>query len=136
MAKYKFRAITPDGITVTGIEDALTPGMARRALINRDLAPLDVVEKKSILQFEITREKVPRKELMYFSRQMAVFMKAGIPVLEALDVMTEESGSRVLQRVLAEMAESLRAGETFAGAAAQHPEAFPKYYIGILSSAE
>jgi type IV pilus assembly protein PilC len=136
MGKYRFKAITPDGATVTGIEDALTASMARRALVGRDLAPVEVVEKKSLLQFEITREKVPRKELMHFSRQMAVFMKAGIPVLEALEVMNEESGNKVLQRVMAEMADSLRAGETFAGAAEQHPEAFPPYYLGILSSAE
>ena len=102
----------------------------------RNLAPVELKEKKSLLQFEITREKVPRKELMHFSRQMAVFMKAGIPVLEALEVMNEESGNKVLQRVMAEMADSLRAGETFAGAAAQHPEAFPPYYLGILGSAE
>ena len=136
MAKYRFRAVTPDGVTVTGVEDALTVNLARRALMTRNLEPIELTEKKSVLQFELTREKVPRKELMYFSRQMAVFMKAGIPVLEALDIMTEESGNRVLQRVMAEMAESLRAGETFAGAARQHPEAFPKYYIGILASAE
>ncbi len=136
MAKYKFRAITPDGATVTGVEDALTPSLARRALIGRDLAPLEVVEKRNILKYEITREKVPRKELMHFSRQMAVFMKAGIPVLEALEIMSEESGHKVFQRVMAEMADSLRTGETFAGAASQHPEAFPRYYIGILGSAE
>ncbi len=136
MAKYKFRAITPEGATVSGIEDALTANMARRALIGRDLAPLEVIEKKSILKYEITREKVPRKELMYFSRQMAVFMKAGIPVLEALEIMTEETSNKVLQRVMAEMADSLRSGETFAGAASQHPEAFPRYYLGILGSAE
>jgi type IV pilus assembly protein PilC len=136
MAKYKFRAITLEGTTVSGVEDALTITMARRALIGRDLAPLEVTEKKSILKYEITREKVPRKELMYFSRQMAVFMKAGIPVLEALEIMTEETGNKVLQRVMAEMADSLRAGETFAGAASQHPEAFPRYYLGILGSAE
>jgi type IV pilus assembly protein PilC len=136
MGKYKFRAITPEGATVSGIEDALTANMARRALIGRDLAPLEVIEKKSILKYEITREKVPRKELMYFSRQMAVFMKAGIPVLEALEIMTEETSNKVLQRVMAEMADSLRSGETFAGAASQHPEAFPRYYLGILGSAE
>jgi type IV pilus assembly protein PilC len=136
MSKYKFTAITPDGATISGIENALTLSLARRALINRNLAPVEVVEKRSILQFEITREKVPRRELMHFSRQMAVFMKAGIPVLEALDVMTSEMGNKVLQRVLAEMADSLRAGETFAGAAADHPEAFPSYYLGILRSAE
>ena len=110
--------------------------MARRALVDRDLAPIDVIEKKSILQFEITREKVPRRELMHFSRQMAVFMKAGIPVLEALEVMTEEVGNKVFQRILAEMSEALRSGETFASAADAHPEAFPPYYLGILRSAE
>jgi len=136
MAKFKFRAVGPDGATISGVEDALTASLARRSLIERDLAPVEVVEKKSILQFEITREKVPRKELMHFSRQMAVFMKAGIPVLEALEVMTQEMGNRVLQRTLAEMADSLRAGETFAGAAALYPQAFPPYYLGILSSAE
>ncbi len=50
--------------------------------------------------------------------------------------MTDEVGDKVFQRVLAEMSESLRAGETFAGAADEHPEAFPPYYLGILRSAE
>ncbi len=136
MAKFKFRAITPDGATVTGIEHAVTATMARRALVERDLAPIDVVEKKNILQFEITREKVPRRELMHFSRQLAVFMKAGIPVLEALEVLSEEVGNKNFQRILAEMSEALRSGETFASAADAHPEAFPPYYLGILRSAE
>jgi len=136
VAKFKFTAITPDGSTISGVEEAITATMARRALVERDLAPLDVTEKKSVLQFEITRERVPRRELMHFSRQLAVFMTAGIPVLEALDVLTEEVGSRAFQRILAEMAEALRSGETFASAAEAHPEAFPPYYLGILRSAE
>lgn len=136
MAKFKFTAVTAEGVTVSGTENALTVNMARRALLARDLSPVEVSEKKNILTLEITKEKVPRKELMHFSRQMAVFMKAGIPVLEAMDVMTEEMTHKVFQRVLAEMADSLRAGETFAGAAALHREAFPPYYLGILGSAE
>jgi type IV pilus assembly protein PilC len=136
MAKFKFRAITPEGATVSGIENAVTATMARRALVDRNLAPIDVIEKKSVLQFEITREKVPRRELMHFSRQLAVFMKAGIPVLEALEVLSDEVGNKVFQRILAEMSEALRAGETFASAADAHPEAFPPYYLGILRSAE
>ncbi|HXX91742.1 MAG TPA: type II secretion system F family protein [Acidimicrobiales bacterium] len=136
MAKFKFTAIAPDGATVTGIEDALTVSMARRALVLRNLSPVEVQEKKSILQFEITATRVPRRDLMHFSRQMAVFMKAGIPVLEAMDVMTQEMSNKTLQRVLAEMCDSLRNGATFADAAAEHPEAFPPYYLGILKSAE
>ncbi len=136
MGKYKFTAATADGATISGVEEALTVNMARRALIARDLAPLNVVEKKALFSYEVTKEKVPRKELMHFSRQMAVFMKAGIPVLEAIDVMTEEMKNKMFQRVLAEMGDSLRAGETFAGAAGLHPQAFPPYYLGILGSAE
>lgn len=136
MTKFRFRAITPEGSTVAGIENAVTASMARRALIQRDLAPIEVVEKRGILQFEITREKVPRRELMHFSRQLAVFMTSGIPVLEALEVLSEEVGSRSFRRVLAEMTEALRSGETFASAAEAHPEAFPPYYLGILRSAE
>src|SRR3984957_14349051 len=136
MTKFKFTATSPDGATVTGLEHALTLGMARRALLARDLAPVDLREKKGILSLEITKKKVKRRELMHFSRQMAVFMRAGIPVLESMEVMTDEVGDKVFQRVLAEMSDSLRAGETFAGAADEHPEAFPPYYLGILRSAE
>jgi type IV pilus assembly protein PilC len=136
MAKFKYTAVAPDGANVSGIEDALTVSMARRALVVRDLVPVEVVEKKGILGREITKEKVPRRDLMHFSRQMAVFMKAGIPVLEALEVMTEEMANKVFQRILAEMADALRAGATFADAATDHPEAFPEYYLGILKSAE
>jgi len=136
MAKFRFTAISPDGSTVAGIEEAVTASVARRALIERNLAPVQLTEKKSILQFEITREKVPRRELMHFSRQLAVFMKAGIPVLEALEVLSGEVGSKAFQRILAEMSDALRSGETFASAAEAHPEAFPPYYLGILRSAE
>ena len=136
MPKFRFTATTPDGTKVSGLENALTVGMARRALIARDLAPENVREKKGILSFEIIKKKVKRRDLMHFSRQMAVFMKAGIPVLESMEVMTEEVGDKTFERVLAEMSDSLRAGETFAGAAEEHPEAFPPYYLGILRSAE
>jgi type IV pilus assembly protein PilC len=136
MPKFKFIATTPDGTTVNGLEQALTVGMARRSLLAKDLSPIDVREKKSFLTFEITKKKVKRRDLMHFSRQMAVFMRAGIPVLESMEVMTDEVGDKVFQRILAEMSDSLRAGETFAGAADEHPEAFPPYYLGILRSAE
>ena len=136
MPKFKFTATTPEGVRVSGLENALTVGMARRSLLARNLQPETVHEKRNILSLEITKKKVKRRELMYFSRQMAVFMRAGIPVLEAKEVMTTEVGHKVFERVLAEMSDSLRAGETFAGAADEHPEAFPPYYLGILRSAE
>jgi len=136
MPKFRYTAIDPSGATVSGVEDALTLGMARRSLVARNLAPVDVKERRNALQFEITKKKLPRRELMHFSRQMAVFVRSGIPVLEALEVMTEELANKRFAVVLARMAEDLRGGDTFAGAASKHPEAFPPYYLGILRSAE
>jgi type IV pilus assembly protein PilC len=89
-----------------------------------------------IAHFEITPEKVPRRELMHFSRQLAVFITAGIPILEALDSITEEMGNKKFRAVLADMGQRLQSGSTFADSAAMHPEAFPDFYVGILRSAE
>ena len=92
--------------------------------------------KASILQFELTRKKVPRKELMHFSRQLAVFIKAGIPILDALEAIGEEADNKAFQLVLRRIIADLRGGATFAQAAAAHPHAFPPFYLGILQSAE
>lgn len=92
--------------------------------------------RKSIWQFELTAKKVPRKELMHFSRQLAVFIKAGIPILDALEAIQEEMGNKFFKSIVDEMIASLRSGSTFADAAAVHGQAFPDYYLGILRSAE
>src|SRR3954454_9665141 len=137
MAKrYKFTAVTPDGAVITGVESAADSSVLRRALLARDLHPTEVTEKKSVLQFEITKKKVARKELMHFSRQIAVFLRAGIPVLEALEVISDETNDKLFKLALVDMTEGLRAGDTFWMAASAHPEVFPPFYLSILRSAE
>ncbi|MDX6197498.1 MAG: type pilus assembly protein PilC, partial [Actinomycetota bacterium] len=108
-------------------------------LVAGDGEPVDVSSRrrrKSILQFEITKKRIPRKELMHFSRQLAVFIKAGIPILDALETIESETGNKFFKQILGDMLDSLRSGTTFAAAARQHAEAFPPYYLGILESAE
>lgn len=92
--------------------------------------------KKSILQLELTKKRVPRKDLMHFSRQLGVFIKAGIPILDALETIESETGNKFFKQILGDMIASLRSGATFASAAREHADAFPPYYIGILESAE
>ena len=87
-------------------------------------------------QFEITPRKVPLRELQQFSRQMAVFIKAGVPLVEALDLLRQETGNKLFKKILDEIAASLQAGSTLSDAAAVHTEAFPAYYLGILRAAE
>jgi type IV pilus assembly protein PilC len=134
--KFRYKAINDTGAKVSGVEMATSSGPAHLALLERGFQPLEVAEKKSVLKFEITKKKVPRKDVMHFSRQLGVFVKAGIPIMEALQVISEETTDKLLNKVLHDMIDRLEAGDTFASAAAAHPEAFPTYYVGILESAE
>jgi type IV pilus assembly protein PilC len=106
------------------------------ALPDRPLSTQSATPKKSIWQLELTAKKVPRKELMHFSRQLAVFIKAGIPIIDALEAIEDELGHAYFRQILSEIIGDLKAGSTFADAAALHANAFPPYYLGILRSAE
>ena len=93
-------------------------------------------KKTSIWQFELTPKKVPRKDLMQFSRQLAVFVKAGIPILEALNDITEETANKHFKKILVDIQTDLRGGSTLAAAVGRHSEAFPPFYVGMLETAE
>ena len=136
MESYRYSALDESGKKVSGTEKATSVSAAHLMLIQRGLQPIDVKEHKSILKFEITKKTVKRKEIMHFSRQLSVFVEAGIPIMEALEVIAEETTDKLLKKVLLDMVTELQAGDTFAAAAASHPEAFPRYYVAVLESAE
>ena len=136
MPRFAYTAIDASGMSVEGVTKAQTLGAARTSLLAKNLYPVKLEEKRGALQFELTKVKVKKKELMHFTRQLAVFVKAGIPLTEAMEVIGEETGDVALQRTISDMVEDLRNGGTLSGAAMKHPEAFPQYYIGILGSAE
>jgi len=136
VARYSFKAIDQYGKSVSGVLAAPSVGAAHLMVVARGLQPVSVEEKTSVLQYEVTKKKVPREEVMHFSRQLGVFVKAGIPIIDSLEIIEGESTNKLFKKVLADMIESLAAGDTFALAAEAHPEAFPPYYVGMLSSAE
>ena len=136
MPRFAYAAIDANGSSVEGVTKADTVGEARAHLLGQNLYPVKIEEKRGALQFELTTVKVKKKELMHFTRQLAVFVKAGIPITEAMEVIGDETTDVALQRTISGMVEALRNGSTLSGAAEKHPEAFPAYYTGILSSAE
>jgi len=136
MPKFAYAAIDTSGGTVEGTQKAETLGAARAALIEQNLYPVRIDEQRGTLSFELTKEKVKKKELMHFTRQLAVFVKAGIPLTEALEIISDETEDVALRRILTSMLEELRNGGTLTEAARKFPESFPIYYLGILESAE
>ncbi len=136
MPSFTYAAIDVSGSTVEGTQKAPTIAAARATLIDRNLYPVRIEEKRGLLQFELTSEKVDRKALLHFTRQLGVFMIAGVSITEALDIIGDESTDVALRRSIVEMAEDLRNGGTLSASMLKHPNVFPSYYVGIVRSAE
>jgi type IV pilus assembly protein PilC len=136
MPKFAYVAAGPDGSVLKGVQEADTLTTARLALISRDLDVKKIGEKRGALQIELTKTRIKTSELMHLSRQLAAFIRAGVPILDAIQILTDESASRGVQRVMAAIGEDLRAGATLSDAFERHPQDFPDFYRGILRSAE
>lgn len=136
MSRFAYVARAEDGTEVKGHIESDTLVGARLELTARNLEPVEVQEKKGLLSFEISKKKIPRTDIMHFSRQLAAFIRAGIPILDAMEVIGEESGNPVLRQMLREVRDSLRSGTTLSSAIAQHRRHFPAFYIDMLRSAE
>lgn len=136
MPKFAYSAIDASGAEIEGTTKADTIGTARTLLVEQNLFPIKIEESRGVLDFELTKEKVKKKNLMNFTRQLGVFVKAGIPITDALTTIGDETTDVALRRAIGEMVEDLRNGGLFSAAAAQHPQVFPNYYIGILQAAE
>lgn len=135
MTKFKYSATTPDGKRQSGTITAATSVSARYELISRQLTVRSLRERKSFSKIEITKKKVKPQDIANLSRQLSAFMRAGIPILDALEATSTEC-SPEMRVMLQEIAAQLRAGDTFSDTIAAHADNFPTYYPGITRSAE
>ena len=136
MPRYKYVATTPSGATEKGVLKAKAPALARSELIQRGLLVEEITESRGALQLELSKSRIKPMELMHATRQLASFVRAGIPVFQAISELGQDSENRALKRVLTQISADLRSGSTLTEAVAKHPRDFPDYYVGILRSAE
>jgi type IV pilus assembly protein PilC len=136
MAQFKYTALDASGAKVNGVIEAASRVRARNELTSQSLQVGDVTEKKGFRGIQITKKKVKRVDLMNFSRQLAAFLRAGIPILDSMTTLGENVTNPVLKTVVADVTDGLRSGVSLSDAMAVHSELFPTYYIGILQSAE
>jgi type IV pilus assembly protein PilC len=108
----------------------------RNELMARQLEVVKISEKKSFNKIEITKQRVKRGEIMHFSRQIGAFIRAGIPIVDALNTVREGTTNERFRAILQDCAEQIQSGVPFSEALARHRDVFPSYYIGILRSAE
>ena len=95
-------------------------------------APVEVPKSTS----SFFDKRVKPKELMQFSRQLAAFVRAGIPILDGLSLLAEDTTNPTMKRALADMEDSLRRGDSISSALERSPKVFSKAYRSMLRSAE
>ena len=136
MPKFAYTATNAAGSTSSGVQKADTLAEARLALLERKLWVTELHPRKGSLDIDLTPKRIKRIDLMHLSRQLAAFLRAGIPILDALNTLAAESDKPAVRSVLTQMGEDLRAGSTMADAVDRHPRDFPPFFRGILRSAE
>lgn len=136
MAQFKYLAVAADGTKLRATTEAMSADAVRNELANRHLQVVKISEKKGFSKIEITKQKVKRQEIMHFSRQIGAFVRAGIPIVDAIHTVREGTSNERFRDILQDVAEQIQSGVPFSEALARHRDVFPTYYIGILRSAE
>src|SRR5437762_844316 len=136
MAKFRYQATTEAGSRTRGVATATSLKTAMAGLVEQGFTVSQLKPKRNVLKFEITKEKLPQGELMHFSRQLSAFVRAGIPLIEAIEVIEEESDDKALRQMLVAVRESLITGDTFSDALLPFETMFPKFYIDMVRAAE
>ncbi|WP_426574846.1 type II secretion system F family protein [Aquihabitans sp. McL0605] len=136
MAVFKYSAVTADGQKVRSSVEGISLTAAENDLIRQNLQVVKIRERKGVSQIEISPERVPRTEIMHFSRQVAAFVRTGIPITDAVRVVEDGTDSKRFKAILGDVRESLEGGVPFSEALQTHAAVFPPYYLGILRSAE
>ena len=137
MARFEYAALTATGEQVKDVVTGTTPAGVTDSLVLQGLTVQQVrAARRGRFDIELTASRVKRPELANFSRQMAAFLSAGVPILDGLRIIETETTDKTLRRVVREVGDSLRFGDSFAGAMAAHEKAFPAFYVAVLRSAE
>ena len=79
---------------------------------------------------------IKRKELTIFTRQLAILLGAGLPLIRSLRTLERQAKSPGVRTVLGKVAETVEGGATFAEALSQHPKSFDKLFLNMVRAGE
>ncbi|MCA9356510.1 type II secretion system F family protein [Candidatus Nomurabacteria bacterium] len=134
---FKYKVIDNKGETKEGTIEAVNQDLAIASLQRRGLVLVSIqdAEKKSFLEMTVW-ERVPAKDLVIFSRQIATLFEAQVSALKAFNLLSENAENKLLKRQLAQVAQDIQAGSSISGALAKHKDVFSNFYINMVKAGE
>lgn len=143
MPIYEYKAYDQKGRSRRGIIEADNEHGARAKLRAAGKYPVELKENlsqtavgKHLLASSFTLERVKSAEIHIFTRQLATLLGAGIPLINALSSLLEQTTNPALKKVLAQIKDAVNEGNTLTTALARHPKLFSNIYINMVRAGE
>ena len=126
-----------DGKILVKELDAVNAGLLRQSLEEQGYVVFELRKKpfQFLLETGIGRKKIGNKELLLFNQELLVLLKAGLPIIQALDTILE-SGTGKLNEILAAIREDVKGGIALSTAFEKYPRVFPHLYIASIKAGE
>jgi len=141
--KFKFNAKDASGKTVKGSVSAVSQAEVMTDLRRRNLTPVKVSKSGGIAALwaaangkKATKSSVKKGELEVFTRQLATMLSAGIPMLEALEILAEQAESAGFRFCLDKVVDDIRSGSDLSAALEQHKRVFSHIYVSMVRAGE
>ncbi len=145
MAVFEYKALSKaTGKTVSGVIDADNAATARRKLREQDLYPTHLsegVESGSPVAAlpgsgRMSRRRVSVRDIAMMTRQLSVLLHAGMPVVEALNAMIDQTSKQRLRMVIFDVREKVNNGRSLGDSLAEHPRVFSALYVNMVRAGE
>ena len=138
MSEYVARLGTPDGAVVEQRHRAASADALKRELEGKGLHVFSVRGVRAGLRLSSLgfRERLDSIEFLVFNQQLTTLLKAGIPVLQSLELLQRSQASQLLRDVLARVLDEIRGGVALSDAFANQGGLFPRLYCATIFAGE
>jgi general secretion pathway protein F len=139
MPNYRYKAITQAGEIVTGSIAAPTAAEVARRIEYLGLVPVDTVTEEraeSAESFFTLTQRAKSEDVTVFTLDLALLLKAGARLDDALELLSGDSDVGGLRRTVAKIRAAILSGESFGEALTRHPSLFPPMYVALVRVGE
>jgi len=144
MPVYEYTALDSSGKKLKGIIDADSQAAARQKIRHAGNYPVDInestpvskKEKKGERTFLNLGQRISQQEVHVATRQLATLLGAGIPLVQALNGLVEQTSNQGLKKVVAQLKDAVNEGNSFTIALAEHPRLFSKIFVNMVKAGE
>ena len=148
MPVYHYKGYRNDGGAATGIIDAESPKVARVKLRKVGVFPTDMVEQGSATTGPSTSTSVrstagigrapalSTTDVAMMTRQLATLLVAGLPLVEALGVMVDQTEKKPVKSLMADIREEIRGGASYSAVLERYPREFSQIYVHMVRAGE